>query len=133
VPLRVRGDTEPAGTPTATPSLRPALDSCMGYPCAHRPMRSRLLTPRSFGKGRGSVGRIAGTYLAADICGMAKKPELPKPIGWNIYKIGVNAIRLGTVEAPDAATAIEKPATGFNVRGHRLIGRSLSNGLSQVI
>jgi hypothetical protein len=28
-------------------------------------MRSRLLIPRSFGRGRGSVSRIAGTYLAA--------------------------------------------------------------------
>jgi hypothetical protein len=41
----------------------PALDSCVGCSCASHPMRSRLLTPRSFGKGRGSV---EGAYLAAD-------------------------------------------------------------------
>jgi hypothetical protein len=36
-------------------------------------MRSRLLTPRSFGKGRGSVSRIERTYLVADTAGIAIK------------------------------------------------------------
>jgi hypothetical protein len=58
--------------PTGTPLLRLALDSCVGRSCASRLMRPRLLIPRSFGKGQGSVGRIAGTYLAADTAGMAK-------------------------------------------------------------
>jgi hypothetical protein len=58
--------------PTGTPLLWLALDSCVGCSCASRLMRPRLLIPRSFGKGRGSVGRIAGTYLAADTAGMAK-------------------------------------------------------------
>jgi hypothetical protein len=33
------------------------------------------------------------------------RPHTPKPIKWNIYKIAANAVRLGTVEAPDSATA----------------------------
>jgi hypothetical protein len=41
---------------------------------------------------------------------MAKKPEPTKPISWNLYKIANKAIRLGTIEAPDEAAAIEKAA-----------------------
>jgi hypothetical protein len=37
-------------------------------------MRSRLLTPRSFGKGRGSSAGLKGTGLAVDTCRIAKKP-----------------------------------------------------------
>jgi hypothetical protein len=34
---------------------------------------------------------------------MAKKPEPPpQPTSWTIYKIAAKAVRLGTVEAPDA-------------------------------
>jgi hypothetical protein len=29
-----------------------------------------------------------------------KKPELPKPISWNVYKIASKAVRLGKVAAP---------------------------------
>jgi hypothetical protein len=39
---------------------------------------------------------------------MAKKPELPKPISWNVYKIASKAVWLGEVEAPDEAAAMEK-------------------------
>jgi hypothetical protein len=46
---------------------------------------------------------------------MAKEPEPSKPIRLNIYKIAANVVRLGTVEAPDAATAIEKGAAEFKV------------------
>jgi hypothetical protein len=46
---------------------------------------SRLLFPRSFGRGRGSVGRIAGTYLSADTAAMAKKREPPK-LFWLTYR-----------------------------------------------
>jgi hypothetical protein len=44
---------------------------------------------------------------------MAKKPDPPKPTTWTIYKIAAKAVRLGTVEAADEATAIEKGAAGF--------------------
>jgi hypothetical protein len=40
---------------------------------------------------------------------------------WNIYKIAATAVRLGTVEAPDAATAIEKAAAEFRVPANRLM------------
>jgi hypothetical protein len=47
---------------------------------------------------------------------MAKKPEPPKPTSWTIYKLAAKAERLGTVEAPDEAAAIEKGAAEFKVR-----------------
>jgi hypothetical protein len=65
------------------------------------------LIPKSFGRGRGSVSRTEPTSVAADIAELAKKPELPKPIIWNIYKIAAKAVRLGAVEAIDEATGIE--------------------------
>jgi hypothetical protein len=64
---------------------------------------------------------IAGTYLAANTSGMAKKPEPPQPTSWNVYKVAAKATWLGTVEAPDAATAIEKAAAEFNVDTWRLL------------
>jgi hypothetical protein len=45
---------------------------------------------------------------------MAKKPEPSKPISWTIYKIAARQERLGVVEAPDEATAIERAAAEFN-------------------
>jgi hypothetical protein len=59
--------------------------------------------------------------LAADTCRMAKKPEPAKPMTWSIYKIAAKAIRLGTVEAVDEATAIEKAAAEFKVPATRLM------------
>jgi hypothetical protein len=53
---------------------------------------------------------IEGTYLAANTSGMAKKPEPPQPTSWNVYRVAAKATWLGTVEAPDATTAIEKAA-----------------------
>ncbi len=53
---------------------------------------------------------------------MAKEPEPPsKPTKWSIYKIAANAVRLGTVEAPDATTAIEKGAVEYKVPANRLM------------
>ena len=49
---------------------------------------------------------------------MAKKPE---PTSWTIYKIAAKAVRLGTVEAADEATAIEKGAVEFKVPATRLM------------
>jgi hypothetical protein len=55
-------------------------------------------------------------YIARSrYCGMAKKPEPPKPTIWTIYKIAVRQERLGTVEAADEATAMEKAAAEFGV------------------
>jgi hypothetical protein len=44
-------------------------------------MRSRSLFPRSFGRGRGSVGRIEPAWFAADTAGMAKTA---KPSCWDL-------------------------------------------------
>jgi hypothetical protein len=52
---------------------------------------------------------------------MAKEPEPPKPISWNVYKIASKAVWLGEVEAPDEATAIEKAAAEFKVPASRLM------------
>jgi hypothetical protein len=46
---------------------------------------------------------------------MARKPEPPKPITWNIYKIAGKAVWLSEVEAPDEASAMEKTATEIKV------------------
>jgi hypothetical protein len=51
---------------------------------------------------------------------MVKKPELPKPISWNVYKIAKKAVWLGTVEAPDKSAAIEKAAQEFKTEVWRL-------------
>jgi hypothetical protein len=51
---------------------------------------------------------------------MAKKPEPPKPISWNVHKIASKAVWLGEVEAPDEATAIERGAMEFKVPATRL-------------
>ena len=52
---------------------------------------------------------------------MAKKPEPPKPATWTIYKLAAKAERLGIVEAPDEAAAIEKGAAEFKVPANRLM------------
>jgi hypothetical protein len=51
---------------------------------------------------------------------MAKKPEAPKPTSWNVYKIVKRGVWLGTVEAPDKQSAIEKAAAEFKVDAWRL-------------
>jgi hypothetical protein len=52
---------------------------------------------------------------------MAKKLQPPTPICWKVYKIAAKAVRLGAVEAPDEATAIEKAAAEFKVPATRLM------------
>jgi hypothetical protein len=51
---------------------------------------------------------------------MAKKPEPPKPISWDVYKIAKKAVWLGTVEVPDKQAAVEKAAAEFKVDVWRL-------------
>jgi hypothetical protein len=52
---------------------------------------------------------------------MAGEPEPPKSTSWSIYKVAKKAAWLGTVEASDAATAIEKAAAEFRVDTWRLL------------
>jgi hypothetical protein len=52
---------------------------------------------------------------------MPGQPEPPPPSTWNIYKVAKKTVWLGTVEAPDAATAIEKAAAEFRVDTWRLL------------
>jgi hypothetical protein len=64
--------------------------------------------------------RIAGTP-AGRYCGLAKKPQRPKPIVWNVYKIASKAVWLGEIEAPDDTTAMEKVGAEFKVPANRLM------------
>jgi hypothetical protein len=53
---------------------------------------------------------------------MAEKPEPPPQLtAWSVYKIAKKAAWLGTVEAPDDATAIEKAPAEFKVPANRLM------------
>jgi hypothetical protein len=52
---------------------------------------------------------------------MAKKPEPPKLIRWNVYKIASKAVWLGEVEAPDEAAAMQRAAAEFKVPANRLM------------
>jgi hypothetical protein len=52
---------------------------------------------------------------------MAEEPESPKLTSWTIYKVAKRATWLGTVEAPDAAAAIEKAAVEFKADTWRLL------------
>jgi hypothetical protein len=52
---------------------------------------------------------------------MASKPEPPRQRTWNIYKIAAKQTWVGTVEAADERTAIEKAAAEYNVPTFKLI------------
>jgi hypothetical protein len=52
---------------------------------------------------------------------MAKKPEPPAPIIWNVYKIASKGVWLGVIEAPDEAAAMERAAAEFKVPANRLM------------
>ena len=52
---------------------------------------------------------------------MPKKPEpSPQPITWTIYKIAAKQTWVGSVEAPDEATAVAKAAAEFRVPATKL-------------
>ena len=63
------------------------------------------------------------------LTGMAKKTDAstgaqqPAPIRWEIFKIASKSVWLGSVEAPDEATAIEKAAEEFKTDARRLYAR----------
>jgi hypothetical protein len=52
---------------------------------------------------------------------MAKKSDQLKAASWNIYKLETKAVWLGTVVAPDEATAIWKAAAEYTAPPNRLI------------
>jgi len=52
---------------------------------------------------------------------MAKKPEPPKPITWNILYAGAKARPLGEVEAMDEREAVAKGAEQFGRPATKLI------------
>jgi hypothetical protein len=63
---------------------------------------------------------------------MAKKAESPKPTTWTIYKIAAKAVWLGTVEAADEGTAIEKAAAEFKVPATRHGGQAMSRRKGEI-
>jgi len=54
------------------------------------------------------------------ILAAAKKPEPPKLKTWTVYKVAGKFIQLGTVEAPNKRSAIERGAKEFKVDAWRL-------------
>ncbi len=78
--------------------------------------------PNRFRRGGQDRLVVEATYLAADTCrAMAKKPEPPKPLTWDIFKAAAKLRPLGTIEAVDEAAAIEKAAEQFKVIASKLI------------
>jgi hypothetical protein len=67
----------------------------------------------------GPFSWIEGTYLAANICRMAKKPEPPKPMTWSIYKLAG-----GEVEAAGQNYRDRKHAEAICVKSSTLFGWS---------
>jgi hypothetical protein len=62
--------------------------------------RSRLLIPRSFGKGRGSVARL-NVHSSRPYLPHGEETETAEADSWNVYKLAAKQIRLGTFEAAD--------------------------------
>jgi hypothetical protein len=52
---------------------------------------------------------------------MARKPEPPPPLSWDIYRAAAKAKWIGSVEAADADAAIEKAVAEFKTDAKRLI------------
>jgi hypothetical protein len=58
------------------------------------------------------------------LAGMAKQPpEQTKPTRWEIFKIASKSVWIGSVEAPDEASAILKAAEEFKIDARRLYVR----------
>jgi hypothetical protein len=51
---------------------------------------------------------------------MAKKPEPPKPMSWDVYKIAKEAVWLDTIEAPASRMPSRRPL-GIQNRGMALV------------
>jgi hypothetical protein len=52
---------------------------------------------------------------------MARKPEPPQPICWDIYRVASKGKLLGTIEADNAGEAVKKAAEEFKTDAWRLI------------
>jgi hypothetical protein len=71
-------------------------------------------------EGPGSFSPIERTQFAVDTVTMARKPKRPAPSSWDIYRIAEKSTWLGSVDAPDKQTAIEKGAQEFKAEAWRL-------------
>jgi hypothetical protein len=115
-------------------SVRPELEPGARAPTPH-PSVPGVSVPqhlKPWRRGQNSAGATRALQLACDrpalqrqswrliLAGMPRKPKRPLPTSWNIYKVAKKAIWLGTVEAPDKATAIEKGAQEFKTEAWRL-------------
>ncbi len=79
---------------------------------SREPARSAKVPARTAGR------CVEPTQPLPNTAGMPRKPEQLK--SWTIYKVAAKAIWLGTVEAPDKRTAIEKGAKEFKMDAWRL-------------
>jgi hypothetical protein len=66
-------------------------------------------------------GRIERTSLAANPAGMAKKPEPPRLVTWDVYRAAHKPKIVGSVYAADADEAVQKAAQEFKVDAWPLI------------
>jgi len=65
--------------------------------------------------------RLKVLTLAADTAAMAKKPEPPKLVTWDVYRAAHKPKIVGSVQAADADEAVQKAAQEFKVHAWRLI------------
>jgi hypothetical protein len=85
----------------------------MSRPCHVQLLKMECISPlvnRQTRKKGVVAGRIARTYPAADTAGMAKKPEPPVPITWDVYRAAHKPKIVGSVQAVDADEAVQKAA-----------------------
>jgi len=54
---------------------------------------------------------------------MTKSPEPPAPVRWEIFKIAKKSVWVGSIEAHDEATAIQKAVEKFKIDARRLYAR----------
>jgi len=59
--------------------------------------------------------------LAANTAAMAKKPEPPTAVTWDVYRAAHKPKIVGSVQAADADEAVQKAAREFKVDAWRLI------------
>jgi hypothetical protein len=101
-----------------SPGLRQAVSAKRGCRNANR-LKGCSGAERAWAGCWGELSRPNRTYLAPrQYLPHGKETEAPK---WNVYKIASKAVRLGEVEAPDEAAAMERAAAEFKAPANRLM------------
>src|SRR5262249_48250470 len=116
----------PTSSPTASaqrharPSL-PIVQQKQTLKSPLAPVAARCAGRSAPQAGCGAMGKTApvveGTYLAANTCGMGKKPTPPRQHRWDVCRA---TAKLGTVKAASEAGVVEKAAKEFKVIASKL-------------